>query len=259
MKRFFSITRRAAHGFISGPACLGAALIIAFGSAAWADALVLEDMVGTPSYHRGQRLPGGSTVIIPEGSTLYIIDDNLNLQSWDGTRTVPLAIGGEKSDWFDQLIKMLRPKGYSETASLQRRGGTEESAPTPDLIDPFLGSTSGTELSVCVDLSQPVRLWNGGRSAGFAFTLARSGHKAEVKGTWPVGPSSIAWPASLPIETGTVYRLNVSGQATDQTFRLIATPAVSRPALPQAEELARLGCRDQAFVMLRWLADHPTP
>lgn len=246
-------------GFSPCRACLGMALMVLASSAAWADALVLEDMVGDPSYHRGQRLPSGSTAIIPQGSVLYVIEDDQKLHRWEGAQHRSLSIGEEKPHWLDHLVNLLFPKGYSETTSIQRDANGSLSAPTADLIDPFLDGNSGNEISLCYDPARSVRLWYGGQSDGFTFTLARSGHKAEVKGTWPNGPTSIAWPTSVPLNTDTTYRLNATDQPPERSFRLIATPAVSHPALPQAEELARLGCRDQAFVMLRWLADHPTP
>lgn len=233
-------------------------ICLSYQAPAWADALVLEDLQGPQSYHRGQRLPSGSTVIIPEGGHLYFIDDNKNLKHWRGPLQRSIPLGSERPSWFEYFVKLVQPQEYVDSGHTQRALGNHLPAPAADLLDPRPDDVSGREKLLCFNPAQSTRLWYGGATGGFSFTLTMSGRNAEVRGTWPGDQDSLPWPGRLPLLDKASYVFSTVDEPA-RPFRLIATDALSSPGVAAAEELARLGCRDQALVMLRQLAEHPSP
>lgn len=214
---------------------------------AQADVLALSDLdLPDGGVHRGDVIPAAKLIRIPDGKQLDVIDDDGRVfhlfGSWEGRLDRPRGT-------FDLLALrlLLAPTGYAESPT--PRGQNAEPPPTATLIDV---TTPGHK---CIAPDGGAMLWHPSSPNEFAFSLTRLSDHRGFHGRWGADATALAWPAPFRPQDGDVYDFADADGAVPVRFTLTLSWALGSTSIANAEALARAHCIEQAYVMLRRLAD----
>jgi len=232
------------------PAVVVLALVAAsVASNAWAgELLVVSDSAGF-GFARGSVVEDGTSVKVPAGERLALIDASgrgLTLRGpYDGPLHAPQT--GAPQAAVLAAVKAILDPGVNTPVGASRKAGEGPQPPDPRLVD------ISDDATVCVDAGETVRLWRPTptRRATVFVTRLSTGERAESE--WPANEATIAWPDKLKIADGESYQFALTGALTKPRVLVKLVPPVDT-SIASAKRLADAGCRNQAVTMLEAIA-----
>jgi hypothetical protein len=103
--------------------------------------------------------------------------------------------------------------------------------------------------TICLADPRSITLWRADASAPATLSVTGPGGSARSI-AWPGGQSTLAWPADLPVSSGSEYQLSWAGapQPTRLTFRTLPAKPVGLEEM--ASSLIRNGCDAQLDLLI---------
>jgi len=217
---------------------------------AWAGALVVVSDSAAIGYARGMVLEDGTSVKVPAGERLALIDESgrgvMLRGPYDGPVKSPSA-GAPQPAAVLPAIKAILDPAVSLSIGAARNVGDGPQPPDPKLVD-----VSG-DATVCVEPGTTVRLWRATptRHATLFVTRLSTGEHADLD--WPANEATVAWPASIHLVDGESYQFALAGAMTKPRL-LVKFVSPGDPSIASARRLSDAGCRNQALTMLEAIA-----
>ena len=217
-------------------------------SAARADDLVVVSESAAIGFARGSILKDGSSVTIPAGERLALIDVSgrglVVRGPYQGPLHAPESEAPKASDVLATVKSILTAGAL--TSGIARGAGSDQ--PT----DPRVIDITG-DATVCVDLGGPVQLWSPAppRRTTLLVTRLATGERAELD--WPANAPTVSWPGAIRIVDGESYQFAFAG-ALARPRLLVKLEPPGALAVGSAKRLADAGCLRQAVAMLEAIA-----
>ena len=232
------------------PAVVVMAFVAAFvaAKARASELLVVSDSAAI-GFARGSVLEDGASVKVPAGERLALIDASgrgvMLRGPYDGPLHAPQS--GAPQAAVLAAVKAILDPGANMPVGAARKAGEGPQPPDPRLVD------ISDDATVCVDASEPVRLWRPTptRRATLFVTRLSSGERAESE--WPANEATISWPDKLKIADGESYQFALAGALSKPRVLVKLVPA-GDSSVASAKRLADAGCRNQAVTMLEAIA-----
>jgi hypothetical protein len=201
-------------------------------------------------YARGSIVEEGTSVKIPAGERLALIDANGKGLTLHGPYDGPLnaaATAAPQSPAVLAALKAILNPAVNVSIGAVRKAGEGPQPPDPRLIDV---SDSAT---VCVDPGGTIQLWRPTptRHTTLVVTRLSTGDHADVD--WPANQPTVAWPAAIQIADGESYQLALTGALSKPRMLLKLVPP-GETSVGSAKQLADWGCHNQAVTMLEAIA-----
>lgn len=215
-----------------------------------ADQLMVVSDSAAIGFARGSLLEDGTSVKVPAGERLGLIDANgrgLMLRGpYDGPLRSPAA-GAPQAAAVLAAVKAILNPAVNVSIGAARKAGEGPQPPDPRLID------VSDDATVCVDAGGTIQLWRPTptrRTTLFVTRLA-NGDRAELD--WPANQPTVPWPEKIQIADGESYQFALAG-ALSKPRLLIKLMPPGKSSVASAKRLADAGCRNQAVTMLEAIA-----
>lgn len=230
------------------PTLVGLVLLAA---SARAGQLVVVSNSEAVGFARGALIEEGTSVKIPDGQKLSLIDANgrgLTLRGpFEGVVKAPSGGGGNAA--VLQAVKAILVPMQTAALGAVRDGGNVERPPDARMVDI---SSSTTQ---CVAAGTPIELWRPMAIRKTTLLLTRLGNGERASAEWPAGAATLAWPSALPATDGETYAAQLTDNSVRSQFGLKFVPLAARSSVEVAEKLAHAGCQAQAQLLLETIAD----
>ena len=230
-------------------AAVTACVAVCLAASARAGDLVVVSNSTAIGFARGAVLADGTSVTIPAGQRLALIDVTGRGMVIRGPYQGPVhAPSTAASDTGGVLttVKSILTSG-ALTSGVARAAGGEPQPPDPRLLD------ISADATVCVAAGGGVRLWRPTptkRTTLFVTRLA-TGERAELP--WPANEATAPWPDTLRIADGESYQFALQGVVAKPRLAIKLEPPEPL-AVASAKRLADAGCLGQAVTMLEAIA-----
>ena len=115
-----------------------------------------------------------------------------------------------------------------------------------------IDTTDGGDACI-YDQSKPMLAHNPSRHGQMSIESMTGGDKASIE--WPKDTAHLPWPATLPINDGDAFVFQQVGEDAAAIVTIHVLPAASAASeLDRAAQMAQAGCRDQARLLLAYIA-----
>jgi hypothetical protein len=208
-----------------------------------ADVVVVEAK-NAPTYRPGTILAGGTIVTLKTGAHLTVIDQSNRGWTITGPWQAPVGDPGG-GPWLEKIAEILL-SGRRDLPDTSRGGGDHPEGPA--LLDVGL---SGTR---CAAPGGSPGFWRPAAKADAAFVLVDLDTNGRVRGLWPAGAESLAWPADLAVSFEHEYQILSVDGGIDSRFRLREDPGTGDITPAAAAGLHDRGCLIQAVTTVKTLA-----
>ncbi|WP_395623775.1 hypothetical protein [Sphingomonas daechungensis] len=222
------MTRRIPH-----MAAAAMALIALSAGAVSAKTLVVRSVgPSAKSYPPGKALPDTAKISLQAGDSVTVLSPGAK-RTLRGPGTFPAASASAE--------------GLSQAAAKRTRFGAMRTGdlalnPSPWNLDV---TQSGT---VCISGSS-LKMWRP-NSEDVAKLSIKGPAGAATTVTWPAGKSTMDWPASVKISSGTDYQIAMAHTASPETVRFAVLPSIPQDITDAAQELIKNGCQNQLDVLV---------
>ncbi len=237
---------------LTRPATIVALLPLSLGlvlSAAAAETIVVRSSgPSMKAYPPGKALADSARIVLKPNDQVVILDGR-------GTRTL------KGPGTYSPTIATDRPTDLRTTfadASGRRarpgavRGVTTAMAGTPKSPNIWFVDVGHSSIQ-CVTDPARVTLWRPDRLRDATMTITANGQAAQVK--WAAGESTQMWPATLPVASGTQYRLSWPGAAQPTTISFaVLGPNPSTGLEGMAAALIKNRCEAQLNLLIETVA-----
>jgi hypothetical protein len=231
-------------------ACGAWLLVTGLATAQNVQIVVLEST--SSRYVAGQTLDATQAVVLAAAETLTVATEDARLVRLVGPYSGP-PIGGAPEDSAARraLAQLIAADTPTVGGVGGVRGDARDESPTDTRPTPWFVHVqrSGEQ---CALQGQAVELWREDAASASAVEVRLSLGDAAAHARWNLGEQRTAWPASVPLNDGTIYLLRADGAVRSMPVRLhLLPPALRAPGLATAAWLAARGCTDQARLALR--------
>ena len=232
-------------------AILAGLALLATTAGARAGQLVVVSDSEAAGFARGSLIEEGTSVKIPDGQKLSLIDASgrgLTLRGpFEGA--VRAAPGGGGNEAVLQAVKAILVPVQNTALGAVRDGGKVERPPDARMVDISSNTTQ------CVAAGEPIELWRPIPIRKTTLLLTRLGTGERASAEWPAGAATLAWPGALQPADGETYAAQLTDNSVRARFGLKFVPLGAGSSVEIAEKLARAGCQAQAELLLETIAD----
>jgi hypothetical protein len=238
MKAVPSTSSKSSHAgrFARFLLCTAAGGVLAADVAA-ANVLVIRSAgPSATTYKPGKALPNDARVLLRQGDVVVLLAS-------DSTRTL-------RGPGNFALASAAAPSG-PQTSSVRRgrfsalrSAGIIPRSPTLWHVDV---SQSG---KFCLADKSNVMLWRPSAAEAVTLTVAGAGGPAQTA-SWPAGQTTLAWPSSIPVTSGTEYQLSWPGNATPTKLTFATLPTVPTDITSVAQSLIEQKCENQLELLIQ--------
>lgn len=121
---------------------------------------------------------------------------------------------------------------------------TGEVAKNPGLFD--LNVAEGGK--VCVSDTSKIKLWRAHADAAAKVEIVGGGRRQVIN--FAAGQNDRAWPAQLPISTGSEYQLEIEGSGETSKLSFVRVSTIPSDIVSAAETLIDKGCQKQLDLLV---------
>lgn len=192
------------------------------------------------------RAAGPSAKVYPPGKAL---PESAKIQLQSGDSVMLLNTNGAKTLRGPGTFAVAAASGEGLAAAANRRARFSAMRSGEVPLNPSPWNLDITQSGkICVADSSKLTLWRPTKEDAIKLTIKGSGSEQTLD--WPAGKDTMAWPASLPITSGSEYQLTQpdSGDMARVTFVTLANPPADR--VGTAQSLIANGCNSQLDVLV---------
>lgn len=202
------------------------------------------------TYPAGAKLAQTASLSLKAGDVVTLLDGR-------GTRTLrgpgtfaangPVTAGTDDRNTLSSILETKRVR-RARTGAVRGVETVAQRSPSLWYVDVSQPST------MCVADPGNLRLWRPAsvKAASITATPATGGTAASI--AFPVGESTAAWPADLPVKDGTSYKLNWTGLAQPVTIQFTVMDATAEGLEDMASTLIARKCQAQLDLLVETVA-----
>jgi hypothetical protein len=225
---------------------LAIALILAAGaSQAAADILVVRSTgPSARSFPPGKSLKENGRITLQANDSLIVLDGR-------GTRTLrgpgTFAPNDPAQGRSQAVMSGLTSAGPQRRARIGAVRSVGIAAPrSPSIWHVDVAKSS----NVCLADPSLVQLWRADATKRATLTVTRDGDNRSQTVAWPIGETTLAWPAQLPISDGASYRLSWPGAPTPTMLHFKTLPSKPVGLEDMASSLIQNQCEAQLDLLI---------
>lgn len=225
---------------------------LALGSTAIAAPLVVRSAgPSAKSYPAGKAIPDNAKIVLKAGDSIVLLDGR-GTRTLSGPGTFSATASATAAATTGTTLTQLASSGGERRArigAVRSASGIDKNAgrnPSVWYVD------VDRSANMCVADASTVTVWR--KDATQAASIAVSGAGGTGKIDLAAGQAAGAWPANLPVTTGSQYKLSWAGAKAPTTVKFVVIKASSPGLEDMAQSLIQSGCNAQLDLLIQTVA-----